>query len=584
MKRCVVCLILLGAILISPFSLSSAQNRESIFDEIKRDHEWIEKHLHKREAAPSLLMAAAAPQSQSIDVKHYRLQIRLAPLSSFLTGTVTIEGEALAPTSGINIDAQKNLEIDAVTFNGAAVDFQRRKNLITLSFAAPLAVGGRFAIAINYHGQAEVVDSLGGGMLMDRHGNNNDIGVIASLSEPYAASSWWPCIDDVRDKATAEVEITVPNVYQGTSNGVLVKTEEHPDLSKTYFWREDFPLSTYLVSVSVSDYVKFEDTYTALDGTTMPLTYYVYPDHLEAAQRKFGVTRRAMEIFAPLFGEYPFLSEKYGMVEFPWNGGMEHQTLTSLGSSVINSSGTSQSIIAHELAHQWWGDLVTLRTWDDIWLNEGFATYAEVLFFERFNNISASDLMSASYDDRKMFGRLGGTVSAEDLDDPFDDTGAVYTKGAWVLHMLRHMLGDQAFFDALKDYRQRFAYGNASSSDFQQVCEDHYGAKLDWFFTQWLHATGRPFYKVSTGVRANDSGTGFVFSVTIKQKQTQPIPGRSESVYIMPLDLTITYANGLKEHHVVMNDARKQTFNFPVTSTPVSVDVDENNWVLKKLK
>jgi aminopeptidase N len=150
--------------------------------------------------------------------------------------------------------------------------------------------------------------------------------------------------------------------------------------------------------------------------------------------------------------------------------------------------------------------------------------------------------------------------------------------------MLRHLMGDQAFFDALKDYRQRFAYDNASTSDFQRVCEEHYGAKLDWFFTQWIYAEGRPSYKVSTDTRVSDVGTGFILSVTIKQKQTQAIPGRSQSVYIMPLDVTITYGDGREEHHVIMNDARKQTFTFNLPRVPISVDIDENNWVLKKLK
>jgi len=586
MKLRVVCLVLLAANLIIPFSLSSAQDRQSIFDEIKRDHEWIEKNLHKRTRTSQLFSAnevAAVTPSQSVDVKHYRLQIRLDLATSAIAGTVTIEGETLAPTSGINIDAEDSLQIDGVRLDGAALNFRHKQDKIALDLAQPLAAGRRFAIAIDYHGTGTGNNGLGEGMLVDRHGPVNTP-VMATLSEPFGAPSWWPCIDDARDKATAEVEITVPAGYQATSNGRLVKTESNADQTTTFFWREDFPLSTYLVAVSATNYVKFEDTYTALDGTTMPLTYYVYPHHLEIAQQKFAVTRRAMEIFAPLFGEYPFLNEKYGMVEFPWGGGMEHQTLTSLGSSVIGSSGTSQSIIAHELAHQWWGDLVTLRTWDDIWLNEGFASYSEVLFFERFSNINAGDLMRGSYDDGKMSGRLGGTVTAEDLDNPFDDTGAVYTKGAWVLHMLRHLLGDQAFFDALKDYRQRFAYSNASTSDFQQVCEDHYGAKLDWFFTQWVYATGRPAYKVSTDTHASDTGTGFTLKVTIKQKQTQSIPGRSQSVYIMPLDVTIKYAGGQTEKHVVMNDARKQTFTFNLAKQPVDVSVDENNWVLKKLK
>src|SRR4029079_13955605 len=294
----------------------------------------------------------------------------------------------------------------------------------------------------------------------------------------------------------------------------------------------------FLLSVAVTNYAKFEDTYTAMDGRTMPLMFYVYPEHLALAEQKFAVTRQAMQIFAPLFGEYPFLTEKYGMAEFPWSGGMEHQTMTSMGGNVIGSLASSnQSIIAHELAHQWWGDLVTLRTWDDIWLNEGFATYSEVLFFERLSNLDPGELMSRSYDDGKMFGRMGGTVTAENLADPFDDTGAVYTKGAWTLHMLRHLMGDAAFFDALKDYRERFAFGNASTKDFQQVCEQHYGAELDWFFSQWIYATGRPFYKVSTDISSADQSGNYTVKLTLKQKQSQEIPGRAEKVFIMPLDV-----------------------------------------------
>jgi aminopeptidase N len=317
----------------------------------------------------------------------------------------------------------------------------------------------------------------------------------------------------------------------------------------------------------------------------MPLVYYVYPEHLALARQKFAVTRRALEIFAPLYGEYPFLSEKYGMAEFPWGGAMEHQTITSMGASIIASAtNNGELVIAHELAHHWWGDLVTMKTWDDIWLNEGFATYSEVLFFERYLNIDPGELMSLSYDDGKVLGKLGGTVTAEDLDNPFDDRGAIYTKGAWVLHMLRHIVGEQAFFDSLKDYRERFAFGNASTLDLQQVFEAHYGSPLDWFFQQWIYATGRPSYKVSTDVAPLDAAAGYVVTVTIKQKQSQEIPGRAQSVYIMPLDVTIHFEDGTSQTQSVRNDSRKQTFSLAVSKRPVDVVIDEGHWVLKKLK
>ncbi|HXG65243.1 MAG TPA: M1 family aminopeptidase, partial [Blastocatellia bacterium] len=220
-------------------------------------------------------------------------------------------------------------------------------------------------------------------------------------------------------------------------------------------------------------------------------------------------------------------------------------------------------------------------------LNEGFATYSETLFFERFYNLAPGRIMSQSYDDHKVFGRLGGTVYAENLNNPFDDTGAIYTKGAWVLHMLRHIMGDEAFFAALKEYARNHAYANASTEDFRQVCESHYGEPLDWFFQQWVYAPGRPIYKVSSRITPGNSAGEYDIRLTIKQKQTHAIPGRAQElsqVYIMPLDVTIHYADGGSETRVVRNDARNQTFTFTVAKQPVRVAVDENNWVLKKLK
>ncbi|HKP13931.1 MAG TPA: M1 family metallopeptidase [Blastocatellia bacterium] len=565
------------------------QSGGSVFDEIRREHEWIEKNLHRPPPAASPAKTLARLQAvttapQTIDVQHYRLQIRVNPDAPSATGTVTIQAQTTAPTSVVNIDAFNNLAIDAVRVDDAARAFTHKNNRLTVSFAEALPAARPLTIAVDYRVGVEFTNGQGEGMLATRHGAF-DLPVMANLSEPYAAPSWWPCIDDVRDKATTEVEITAPPSYVGASNGVLVKTVTNPDQTTTYFWREDYPLTTYLISVAVTNYAKFEDTYTALDGQTMPLVFYVYPEHLERAMQKFAVTRQAMQIFAPLYGEYPFINEKYGMVEFPWNGGMEHQTLTSLGASVIGSgSSSAQTIIAHELAHQWWGDLVTLRTWNDIWLNEGFATYGEVLFLEHSANLDPGSVMFLSYDDGQDFGRLGGTVTAEDLGDPFDDTGAVYRKGAWALHMLRHLMGDERFFAALKDYRQRFAFANASTADFEQVCEAHYGERLDWFFQQWIYAPGRPVYKVNQEISGADAAGNYTVSVVIKQKQTHEIPGRAGGVYIMPLDVMIHYADGTTETRVIRNDKRKQGYSFTVPKRPLSVVLDEGHWVLKRVK
>jgi aminopeptidase N len=273
------------------------------------------------------------------------------------------------------------------------------------------------------------------------------------------------------------------------------------------------------------------------------------------------------------------------MAESPLGGAMEHQTITSISSALVGSvTSSGQATIAHELAHHWWGDLVTMKTWDDIWLNEGFATYSEVLFFEHFGGLNPGDLISKSYDDGDVFGRLGGTVTAENLDFPFDDRGAIYSKGGWVLHMLRHVLGDQRFFDALKSYRTRYAFSNASTLDFQRVCEDEYGSSLDWFFKQWVYAPGRPIYKASFDVASTETPGQYAATLVIKQKQTHEIPGREGTFYMMPLDVTFHFADGTSETRVVFNDARKQKFRFTLSKTPVDIGLDEGHWVLRKLK
>ncbi len=561
-------------------------SRQSIYAAIREAHQLVEQmgEPSRRAIAPMAQVRIVHPQA--IDVTHYQLQIELTPDPPQLVGTVTIEGRATAPLETISIDAYENLIIDAVRGEGIALPFQRTSDQIVLGFPHGLSTGESFTVSVDYHGVPVTSGVLGGGMLVARHGN---VRVMANLSEPYAAPTWWPCIDNPSDKATIEIEAVVPRAYVVASNGILERVEPVGNRRKRYVWREDYPIATYLVSVAATNYARFEDHYTALDGqTVMPLIYYVYPEHLAAAQQKFPVTRSALEIFAPLFGEYPFLAEKYGMAEFPWGGAMEHQTMTSMGDRIIHLSDlTVQDFISHELAHQWWGDWVTLATWHDIWLNEGFATYSEVLFFERFYGLDPGELMDRSYDDHRAFGRMGGTVYAEDLENPFDDYGAIYTKGAWVLHMLRHILGEQEFFAMLQDYGERFAFANASTEDFQRVCEDHYGAPMDWFFEQWIFAPGRPIYHVEWDVTPNDASETYTVRLSVEQVQPQSIPGRPgelERVYIMPIDITLHYADGSSETRVIWNDTRRQEFTFVVSRRPVSVGFDERHWVLKEVR
>jgi aminopeptidase N len=242
----------------------------------------------------------------------------------------------------------------------------------------------------------------------------------------------------------------------------------------------------------------------------------------------------------------------------------------------------SVDTIVHEAAHQWWGNMVTPRTWHDIWLSEGFATYGEVLFRERMYGADPGQLLRQR-DDGLASGRLRGTVYAEDATDPFDDIPAIYTKGAWVVHMLRYLLGEDRFFAALREYGRRFAYANASTEDVQRVFSEFYGASLEWFFEQWVYAPMRPIYAFAWSVQPD--GAGYRLRLSLEQRQTHLVPRRDPTrppIYIMPVEFTLRYVDGTMEVRRVWNQARREEFTFLLERPPVSVTFDERGWILKE--
>jgi hypothetical protein len=273
-------------------------------------------------------------------------------------------------------------------------------------------------------------------------------------------------------------------------------------------------------------------------------------------------------VFGDLFGLYPFLDEKYGIYQFGFGGGMEHQTMTGQGSF-------TETLTAHELAHQWWGDMITCGTWQDIWLNEGFATYSEALWLESEPGGGGTDALHAHMEIRRP-SDVNGSVYVPAADagnfNRIFSSNFSYRKGAWVLHQLRHVVGDQNFFDILAAYRAAYEHGSAITEDLRQVAEGVYGSDLTWFFDEWVYDIGAPAY--ASAWRGHEIGGTNYVELYISQFQTSSYP-----IFTMPLDVVMTTTGG-DMTHVVWNDAEEEHFLFAVPGEVLSLDLDPDDWTL----
>ncbi len=354
----------------------------------------------------------------------------------------------------------------------------------------------------------------------------------------------------------------------------MLVSEVDNGATKTYTWFESYPITTYLISVAITNYSSWTDYYT-YGRDTMPIENYVYPEHYSNAVEDLNITAEAIGSHAEVFGPYPFIDERYGHAVFPWGGAMEHQTCTSYGRVLIRGDHYYDWILVHELGHQWWGDWVTCETWEDIWLNEGFASYSEALWFEHVDGEAGYDDYIESFD---AYGYFDGPIY-----DPWSTFNrTVYDKGALVLHMLRRIMeldgGPQDHYpvDGLKavmaDYGAAHSYGTAVTPDLQVVFEAHYGSSMDWFFQPWIYGENRPDYTWSWV--ADDQGPPYGVMVHVEQVQS------NAGLFTMPIDIKIhtTAADVLV---VAWNDQLSQDFFFDVDDPVTDVSFDPGNWILK---
>jgi len=490
------------------------------------------------------------------DVLHYHIDLGVDPVARRIAGAVLVR--AVSRIDGLDtvvLDFYDNMEVLSVRSGPTDLAYERASNRITITLDRSYDTGEEFEVEVAYGG---LPTELG---LSFRFRTHDGAPIVSTLSEPVGAPTWWPCRDVPWDKATMTMDLTVPEELTGISNGTLLGITPGTG-TRTFHWEEQYPIATYLVSIAVSNYVTWADIYTPPVGDPMEVRYWVYPEDEAAAREDFNVTVPMIEFYSSVFGEYPFLAEKYGMAEFPCWCAMEHQTVTTYGHNFIRGDHRFDYIVGHELAHQWWGDMVSPALWADIWLNEGFATYSEALWFEHLHGFPTY---------RTYMERLDRTFSGTLYDPPDLFSRTVYYKGAWALHMLRHVMGDAEFFQLLPDWAATYAYDNADTSQFQAISEAWYGSDISWFFDQWVHDVGRPSYR--WGWLASEwQGTWTVY-VRVEQVQA----GR---LFTMPVDLWLDPASGA-DIRTEWNDQPLADYSYTLSEDPRGVRLDPDSWILK---
>jgi aminopeptidase N len=500
---------------------------------------------------------------KKLDIYKYELSFDLYPEDKMFVAKAVLTGTVLDSTIGsIDLNFYDNFLINKITLNGEITEFENEGSRLSIPFISSLK--NDFEILVEYEGTPKKA-GLDGFVFGKRNGNS----LVYNLSEPTYASSWFPCNDIPFDKTNLDIYITNDSDMVSVSNGVLVDVFTNGG-RRTYHWRTEYPISTYLIALYSSNYRSFSDQYISLNKMdTMEVEYYVLPDKIEKARTDFSGHVKMLEIFSKLFGEYPFVKEKYGVAEFLWYAGaMEHQTITGVSSNMIGGKKLFEDTFVHELAHQWWGNAVGPKSWKDIWLNEGFATYSEALYYEAVSGYSALHSTMLS----KYSSNFSGSLAEP---GPFLFTRTMYDKGAWVLHMLRWEVGDSFFFNILKNYFRTFKYSNASISDFQFVCEEISKQNLDKFFEQWVYSEGQIDLEYNTETILQEDN--LVIKIFLEQIQVD------YEVFNFPLQIKLKFKDDSEESFRYDIVSRDTTLEILTKKEPNSINLDPDNWLLAQI-
>jgi aminopeptidase N len=435
----------------------------------------------------AVLNNSSASKKSDFDITFQRMDWRIDPRKAYISGSVkTIFTSKISSLDNMIFDLKDSMQVDSILSGGQLLSYVHSddKILISLPFSVPMSQVGE--VEVYYQGIPQ--ESGLGSFQIGTHSTGP---ILATLSEPYGAANWWPCKMGLTDKIdSCDILITTDTAYKAGSNGILFE-EVYADSLVTYHWKHRYPVATYLVAIAVSNYEEYID-WAPGSIDSFPILNYVYPQNLASTKTKTPEILPVIDFFNSKFGIYPFEDEKYGHAQWNWGGGMEHQSM-----SFMKHFGFS--LMTHEVAHQWFGDKITLGSWQDIWLNEGFATYLNGLAYEQGLGTTPWDVWKSSIKNN-IVSKSDGSVWCPDTLNiaRLFDGRLTYNKGAFLLHMLRWKIGDEAFFDGLWNYINdpELSFGFSRTADLQFYMELTSGTGLDEFFDDWFYGEGHPRFEI----------------------------------------------------------------------------------------
>ena len=510
------------------------------------------------------------PNTLNYDLKYQRLELDLDPAQQFVSGTVTSHFVPNQNISSIYFDLSNVLSVSEVKYHGANLAFtQLSTKEVKIDFPANIPAATLDSLSIKYSGAPDTSGSAGDAFTVSTQGGTP---VLFTLSEPYGAQEWFPTKQSLNDKIEkVDIKINTPSQYNVASNGKLISETSLAGSRKLTFWQTNYPIPAYLIALGITNYTKLNDT---MGTPPFPFVNYLYPSTATNSTTMSNInwTKTVMNTFEEYFGPYPYRNEKYGHMQFGWGGGMEHATMSSMGA-------WGRGIIAHELAHQWFGDKVTCGAWNDIWLNEGFATFGEHVANEKLLMTNSQFLSYLNSEMSYITGSPGGSVYV--ADGNLGNTGTIfsgrltYSKGGYVVRMLKWILGDEAFYAAIKDYHSRpeLAYGYAKTADLKNSLLQSTGKDFTEFFNDWIYGQGYPTYQIKWNQTSDQ-----ILRFKVGQTQSHS----SVNFFEMPLPIKVNGTGGQVAYLVLDHTTNNQNFAKTVGFPVASIQFNYQNQIIHK--